>query len=196
MNRVTISGVVIENLTRMNETDKVRAMRAKIEEIITNIKEPEQTMEVQFVRHLNNQVRGQKSAVIEVKLADAQQAKLLRAAFVKKFSIFGKKINITPVVRLATRVRIEILHSVCFYLKRQDPTVVRATCLQFVPKPVIKVIRKSAGGAEVSRTMSFIDAINWVKENGLMGSMDLSKARDRAGASFRGTLAQHFVLLD
>ena len=196
LNRVTISGVVIDNLTRMNETDKVRAMRAKIEEIITSIKEPEQTMEVQFVRHLNNQVRGQKSAVIEVKLADAQQAKLLRAAFVKKFSIFGKKINITPVVRLATRVRIEILHSVCFYLKRQDPTVVWATCLQFVPKPVIKVIRKSAGGAEVSRTMSFIDAINWVKENGLMGSMDLSKARDRAGASFRGTLAQHFVLLD
>ena len=196
LNRVTVSGVVIENLTRMNDTDKVRAMRDKIEELFNQIKEPEQTLEVQFVRHLNKQVRGQKSAVIEVKLADAQQAKLLRAEFVKKFNVFGKKINITPVVRLATRVRIEIMHSVCFYLKRNDPTITKAACLQFVPKPVIKVTRKTAGGTETSRTMTFADSINWVKENGLMDSIDLSKARDRAGASFRGTLQQHFVLLD
>ena len=129
------------------------------------------------MRHLNKQVRGQKSAVIEVKLADAQQAKLLRAEFVKKFNVFGKKINITPVVRLATRVRIEIMHSVCFYLKRNDPTITKASCLQFVPKPVIKVTRKTAGGTETSRTMTFADSINWVKENGLMDSIDLSKAR-------------------
>ena len=196
LNRVTMAGVVIENLMTMSEEDKIRAMKATVKEIITNIKDEGQVIEVQFVRHLNQQIKGQKSAVIEVKLADAQQAKILRQEFVKKFNVFGKQMNITPVVRLATRVRIEIMHSVCFYLKRLDPTIVKATCLQFVPKPVIKVTRKTAAGNESSRTMTFIDAINWVRENNLADSIDLSKARERAGAGFRGTLAQHFVLLE
>ena len=67
------------------------------------------------------------------------------------------------------------MHSVCFYLKRQDKSVVRASCLQYVPKPVVKVIRKSTTGNEFTTTMSFIDCINWINENGLRGKMDLSK---------------------
>ena len=195
LNRVTVSGVVIEGIERMTDTVKVQAMKAKITEIFDSIKEADQSFEILFVRHLNWKVRGQKTSVIEVKLADEKQTKLLRAEFVKKYKSMGK-INITPVVRLATRVRIEMMHSVCFYLKRHDPTVVNASCLQFVPKPVIKVTRRTIAGTEMTRTMTFIDALNWVKENGLAGRMDLTKARDRAGASFRGTLAQHFVLLD
>ena len=58
------------------------------------------------------------------------------------------------------------------------------------------MVRKSFSGTEVTRTMTFIDAVNWVKENGLLGRMDLTKARERAGSSSRGTLAQHFVILD
>ena len=195
LNRVTVSGVVIDGIEKMTDTVKIPAMKSKIEEIFESIKEQDQSFEVVFVRHLNKQVRGQKSSVIEVKLADEKQAKELRAEFVKKFKSFDK-INITPVVRLATRVRIEIMHSICFYLKRQDSSVVKASCLQFVPKPVIKVVRKSFAGTEVTRTMTFIDGLNWVKESGLLGRMDLTKARNRAGSSFRGTLAQHFVLFD
>ena len=81
-------------------------------------------------------------------------------------------------------------------MRRQDPTVVSARCLQFVPKPVIKIVRKTPAGVESTRTVSFTEAIGWVTENGLESNVDLSKARERAGASFRGTMAQHFVLLE
>ena len=196
LNKITISGVPIENITNMDDTRKIRVMRSKVEEIFDNLKEPNQEFEIQFVRHLNKQVRGQKTSVLEVKLPDAKQAKDIRAAFVKKSKSLKEKINITPVVRLATRVRVEIMHIVCEAMKKQDRSITKAHCLQFVPKPVIKVTRKMASGAESSQTMTFIDAVNWVYANGLENSIDLGKARARAGASFRGTLAQHFVLLE
>ena len=196
LNRVTFSGVVIDNLGCMDEKDKVTAMRSKIAAIIDLLKEPEQTYEVQFVRHLNWKIRGQTSAVIEVKFPDAKQAKDIRNEFVKKQKSMPEKINITPVVRLATRVRIEILHSVAEAMRNHDQSIVKAYCLQFVPKPVIRIVRKSLTGAEFNSTMTFIEAVTWVKENEQLVRIDLKKARDRAGASFRGTLAQHFVVLD
>ena len=136
-------------------------------------------------------------AVIEVKLKDEKQTKDLRAEFVKKRKSLDDKINITPVVRLTTRVRVEMMHNIAVEIKRRDPTVTKALCLQYVPKPVIKVMRKSYSGLEVARTMSFIEAVCWVKENfGLLNSIDFSKARERAGSSCKGTMAQHFVLFD
>ena len=116
--------------------------------------------------------------------------------FVKKRKELPDKLNISPVVRLATRVRIEIMHVVADLLKRQDRSVTSAYCLQYIPKPVIKVVRKSHSGAEFSRTMSFCDAVSWVQAEGLAGVIDLRKARERAGAAFRSTMSQHFVLLD
>ena len=103
--------------------------------------------------------------------------------------------NITPVVRLATRVRIEMMHSIANTIKRHDQTVVLAMCLQYIPKPVIKVVRKSMSGSESVQTMTFIKAVCWVKENELMRVVDLSKAYERAGATFNRVLTQTFVLL-
>ena len=88
------------------------------------------------------------------------------------------------------------MHSIANLYKRLDATVVRALCLQYLPKPVIKIVRKNASGAEVSRTMTFIEAVCWVKVEGLQKSLDMRSAYDRAGASFRGTLNQNFVLMD
>ena len=119
----------------------------------------------------------------------------MRSEFVKKRKALTEKVNITPVVRLASRVRVEMMHSIAATIKRLDPSVERAMCLQYAPKPVIKVVRKTAAGAEVTKTMSFTESITWVKVNGLENRIDWSKAHDRAGASFRGTLAQIFVLL-
>ena len=103
--------------------------------------------------------------------------------------------NITPVVRLATRVRVEMMHSIAATIKRVDKTVVNAMCLQYVPKPVIKVVRKTVAGIDVTKTMSFTESIAWVKANGLSDRIDLTKAYERAGASARGTLSQNYVLL-
>ena len=196
LNRVTVSGVEIPDLHKMLEADKVKAMRDKIIEIFDLLKTPEQTYEVMFVRHLNRKIRGAKFAVIEVKLADSKQAKDIRAEFVKKRKELSDKLNISPVVRLATRVRIEIMHSIAELLKSHDHTITAAYCLQYVPKPAIKIVRRSSAGVEVSRTMSFCDAVSWIQENELQGVLNLRKARDRAGSTFRATLAQHFVLLD
>ena len=96
---------------------------------------------------------------------------------------------------MATRVRVEIMHSVANLIKRQDSTVVRALCLQYIPKPVIKVVRKSMAGAESTQTMTFIEAVCWVKENDLIRAIDLSKAYERAGTTFNRVLTQSFVLL-
>ena len=196
LNRVTLSGVIIEGLLGMSEEDKVAAMRAKVMEIVDNLKDEGQTFELLFVRHLNKQKRGQTSAVIEARFADPKQAKALRSKFVEKHKQLGLKINITPVVRVATRVRVEMMHGIANLLQSRDSSVVKAMCVQFIPKPVIKVVRKSAGGLEITRTMSFTEAVCWIRQQGLKRSLDLVKARARAGASFRGTLAQHFVLMD
>ena len=195
LNRVTVSGVELPDLHRMPEVDKVKAMKEKISEIFDLLKTSEQTYEVVFVRHLNHRIRGAKLAVIEVKLADSKQARDIRTEFVKKRKELSDKLNISPVVRLATRVRIEIMHSVAELLKSHDRTITAAYCLQYIPKPVIKIVRKSLTGTDITRNMSFCDSISWVQENNLQTVINLRKARDRAGASLSSTLAQHFVLL-
>ena len=164
----------------MSEKDKVTAMKKKIGEIIELLREQDQSYDVQYVRHLNNQIRGQMTAVIEVRFQDARQAKDLRTEFVKKQKSLAEKINITPVVRLAARVRIKILHSVAEAMKKLDHSIVKAHCLQYVPKPVIKIARKSLTGNEFNSTVTFINAITWVKENEHRVRVDLKKARDRA----------------
>ena len=196
LNRVTFSGVVIDGLQTMSEANKVAAMKEKVMEIVDILKDADQVFELLFVRHLNSQIRGQKSAVIEAKFADSKQTKDLRTKFVEKHKGLGLKFNITPVVRVATRVRVEMMHSISNLLLRHDKSVVKAMCVQFIPKPVIKIIRKTMGGTEISRTMTFTESIIWIRENGLERSLDLVKARSRAGASLRATLAQHFVLMD
>ena len=196
LNRVTVSGVEIPNLQKMADEERIPAMKSRIKELFDLLKAEGQSFEVVFVRHLNRKIRGAKSAVIEVKLADAKQAKDIRSEFVKKRKDLPDKLNISRVVRLATRVRIEIMHSVADLIKKQDRTISSAYCLQYIPKPAIKIVRKSPAGTEISRTMSFCESISWVQENGLQNVIDLRKARERAGATFRSTLAQHFVLLD
>ena len=179
--------------------DKIKAIKEKAAEIVDWVKEEGQVYKVVFVRHLNPQVRGSEKAVLEVKFESEQQAASVRTNFVKKQKAkdpnLPAKMNISPVVRLATRVRVEILHSVANLLTRHDPTIIRAMCLQYIPKPVIKIVRKSHGGNEYARTMTFIEAVCWVEENGYGRSINLTKAYERAGASFRGVLSQTFVIL-
>ena len=199
LSRIVFNGVVIPGLQSATEEEQIPLIKAKIDAIINAVKQEGKEYKVLFVRHLNKNRRGQLKAVIEVKLEDAKQATGLRSDYVKKQketdSPIDQKMGVAPVVRLATRVRIEILFAVAKLLPRHDLTIVRAMVLQFISKPVIKVVRKSAAGVEFVRTMTFIEAVCWVKENNLGNSINLSSVYDRAGASFRGTLPQTFVLL-
>ena len=199
LNRLTMTGITLEGLDKMTSEERIKAIKDKVDEIIGIVKKDDKVYKVVFVKHLNPQVRGQQKAAIEVKLESEKQASDLRADFVQqrkdKNPDLPEKMNISPVVRLATRVRIEILHSVTNLLLRHDSTIIRAMCLQYIPKPVIKIIRRSAGGNEYARTMTFAEAVCWVKEEGYTSSIGLSRAYERAGSAFRGTLTQSFVLL-
>jgi hypothetical protein len=60
---------------------------------------------------------------------------------------------------------------------------------------MIKIVRKDRAGNEVAKNMSFLESVSWVKENNCERTLDLRKAYERAGAAFRGTLQQTFVVL-
>ena len=79
----------------MSETGKIPVIKAKINEVFDLLKSARQEYGVQFVRHLNRQIKGAKFAVIEVKLADPKQAKDIRAEFVKKRKELSEKLNIS-----------------------------------------------------------------------------------------------------
>ena len=199
MNRVTMAGVEISGLAGLtSDAERIALIKDSVASVIDLVKQEGHQFKVLFVRHLNWR-KNQPTAVIEVKLENEQQATMLRADFVKKQkdkeSTLPSKLNIVPVVRMATRVRVEILHSIANLIKRRDPSVIRAMCLQYIPKPVIKVVRKSMSGSESVQTMTFIEAVCWVKENELMRVVDLSKAYERAGSTFNRVLTQTFVLL-
>ena len=199
LNKVTIAAVPMELAPTLTELEKVEAIKTKANEIIDIVKREGGQYKALFVRHLNRKILGAKNAVLEVKFESEQQASNFRADFVKKQKDkdpnLPAKMNVAPVVRLATRVRVEILHSVANLLMRQDSSIVRAMCLQYIPKPVIKIVRRNAAGTEFARTMTFVEAVCWVEENGFGNSINLSKAYERAGSAFRGTLTQTFVLL-
>ena len=199
LNKVTISAVPMDSLSSLTEIEKIEAIKKKAKEMIDIVKQEGKEYVAVFVKHLNPNVRGQQKAVLEVKFESAKMAADFRSDFVKKLKDkdpnLPAKMNVAPVVRLSTRVRVEILHSVVNLMLRNDPTIVRAMCLQYIPKPVIKIVRKAQGGNEYARTMTFIEAVCWVKENDLDNYINLNKAYDRAGSAFRGILTQTFVLM-
>ena len=199
MNKVTMAGVEVPGLAGLTtDEDRIKLIKESVGLIFDMIKYEGHEYKVLFVKHLNWR-RRQPTAVIEFKLENEKQATMLRADFVKrqkdKDPNLPSKLNIVPVVRMATRVRVEILHSIANLIKRRDATVIRSLCLQYIPKPVIKIVRNSVGGAELVQTMTFIEAVCWVKENDLIRAVDLSKAYDRAGSSYNRVLTQTFVLL-
>ena len=199
LNKVTMAGVEIPGLANLTrDEDRIKLIKDTVAQIIEVVRVDDHQFKVLFVRHLNWR-RGQPRAVIKVKLESEQQATTLRADFVKKQKDkdpnLPVKLNIAPVVRMATRVRVEMMHSIGNLIKRRDPTVVKSLCLQYIPKPVLKIVRKTMGGTEAVQTMTFIEAVCWVKENELQREVDFRMAYERAGSSFNRVMAQTFVLL-
>jgi hypothetical protein len=196
LDRLTVLGIRIPNIRRMKDQDRIQMMRQKVEELFDKLKEEGQVYEIIFVKHLNRQARNPDNTVLEVRLGDSKQAGDIRSKFIqKRTSSEWENYNITPAVRLSTRVRVELLQAIGRVIKADDETVSRTQCLQFVPRPVLKVYRKDSRGNEFHRIMTFIDCVIWVMENNLEKSLDLKKAYERAGSNFSGTLAQHFVLM-
>jgi hypothetical protein len=197
LDRLTVLGVRIPNLSRMKDKDKIEPMRNRIQEVFDKLADEGQKFVAGFVRHLNRQIRGNRSAVIEVKVESGKQAEEIRKNFVKKKDERDfEGINIVPTVRQSTRVRVEIMLAAATLIKQHDASVTKTQCLQYIPKPVLRITREDRAKQEYTRFMSFVEVIIWVKENGYEKDIDLRKARDRAGASFRSILQQTFVIMD
>jgi hypothetical protein len=197
LDRVTVLGIRIPNLSRMKDKDKIEPMRNKIQEVFDKLADEGQKFVAGFVRHLNRQIRGNRPAVIEVKVESGKQAEEIRKNFIKrKDERDFEGVNIVPTVRQSTRVRVEIMLAAATLIKQQDSTVTKIQCLQYIPKPVLKITREDREKQEYTRYMSFIEVVIWIKENGKEKVINLRKARDRAGASFRNTLQQTFVIMD
>jgi hypothetical protein len=90
-------------------------------------------------------------------------------------------------VTLATRVRLEILRAIA---KKCSSGVEDMFCMGFTSRPVLQVKRKDGGGQQA---LTFVDAI--ARYGGRVRESELSLAYERAGLTFRGQMAQNFVVL-
>lgn len=196
LDRLTILGIKVPNIRKMTDQEKIPALKSKVEGFVEILLDEGQTAKVVFVRHLNRKSRNPDLTVLEVKFEDAKQAGTIRSNFIKKRgSPELGDINVTPTVRLATRVRVELLIAIAEVLKKRDPLVTKTQCLQYTCKPVLKVFRKNNAGNEFPSFMTFIDCVLWVKENNCEDQLELKKAYERAGSAFRGSVSQHFVVM-
>jgi hypothetical protein len=196
LDRITILGIRIKNINKMRDAERNPLMRSKVEEFISQFKEKDQEYQIEFVRHLNRKSRFPDNTVLEVRFRDEAQARSIRTNYIKiRDNSDLDNFNVTPTVRLATRVRIEILQAVSKLVRQHDSSVSKVHCLQFVSKPVLKVFRKDVRGNEYPTVMSFIDCVIWTLENDLEKSLDLRKAYQKAGSAFKGRMSQHFVIM-
>ena len=87
LDRITLTGVKIENFSRTAENEKPAAMKDAVNSIITLVT-PEaerQNREVVFTRHRNRHIRNAKSVVIEARFKNSTQAVAFRKEFVESY---------------------------------------------------------------------------------------------------------------
>ena len=132
---------------------------------------------------------GNEIPMCEVKMKDRELALKIRKEYgkLRKEGKMTGRLFISNSVTLATRVRLEILRAIG---KKCSNNVEDMFCMGFTSRPVLQVKRKDGGG---QLALTFVDAIsrygNRVKE------ADLVLAYERAGLTFRGQMAQNFVVL-
>ena len=152
LRKVVIRGLKIENLEKATSQEKAKAMKDEVVALADQVKGDE-TIEVKFVRQLNGQVRKPKHLVVEARFGDDTQATTFRKAFIEASkkqkqnqqegaepgegrSLEG--ISVAPVVRLSTRVRVEILKAMAEIITASH-TNFSAYCQQYAPRPVLKL---------------------------------------------------------
>ena len=101
-----------------------------------------------------------------------------------------------PVVRLSTRVRVEILKAMAEIITASH-TNFSAYCQQYAPRPVLK-LRSTLPADRNSPpiTLGFTDSIGWMRAKNLLSKVNLKAAYNSAGSTFGSTLEQTFVILN
>jgi hypothetical protein len=184
--RVVISGM-LSTLARPAGQIEFRAwIRGIVGETLNEIV-PNSGAGVQFVapsRSFGNEI-----PMCEVKMKDKELAFKIRKEFgrLRKEGKLTGRLFISNSVTLATRVRLEILRAIA---KKCSSGVEDMFCMGFTSRPVLQVKRKDGGGQQA---LTFVDAI--ARYGGRVKESELSLAYERAGLTFRGQMAQNFVVL-
>ena len=150
---------------------------------------PESSEKVQFVNS-GRSFRGE-VPVCEVKMREKTWAEKIRKEFGKlrkEGRTVGEGIFIANSVTLATRVRLEVLRAIGKKCSNEEEDM---HVMGFTSRPVLQVKRRDGGGRFV---LTYVDAI--VRYGGRISESDLRLAYERAGLTFRGQMAQNFVLLN
>ena len=205
LDRITLTGVKIENFNRMAENEKPAAMKAAVNSIIELVT-PEadrQERQVVFTRHKNRHIREAKSVVIEARFQNAKQATAFRKEFVatckklkadEELPALLEGVATFPIQTLGTRVRAALLRAMARVVDSQTGPNITAFCQPFLTRPMLKIVTKMNDSTSV-QSYGFVDSILKLKSNKDLHRVSRDEAYQTAGSNFRGRLEQHFVIL-
>ena len=205
LDRVTLTGVKIENFHKAAEHEKPASMKAAVNTIITLVT-PEANRGdrvVVFTRHRNSHIRNAKSAVIEARFQSSAQAVAFRKEFVEAYKKLKAEDQLPaelegvatfPVQTLATRVRATLLKAMARVVDSQTGPNITAYCQPFLTRPMLKIVNKNNSNTSV-QSFGFVDSIMKLRSNDDLHRVARDEAYQIAGSRLRGRLEQHFVIL-
>ena len=150
---------------------------------------PESSDKIQFT-NAGRSYRGE-VPVCEVKMREKTWAEKIRKEYGKlrkEGKTIGGGVFIANSVTLATRVRLEVLKAIGKKCSNEEEDM---HVMGFTSRPVLQVKRRDGGGRFV---LTYVDAI--VRYGGRISESELRVAYERAGLTFRGQMAQNFVVLN
>jgi hypothetical protein len=202
--RFVITGIYIPGFYRLREMEaRIAKMKSAVQSVVDLVM-GDGNLKAEFVTQVNRSSRSG-PVVINVRMQNAEAARNFRTTFAKKMKDYNKDgsvpnelrgVNVHPVQRLATRVRIDVLRSLADVIKEDSDDRVSAYVISHIPKPVMKVeIRMKE--KTYTRTFSYTEAIEYVRLNhdSKLKTLKLHQAYARAGSSFRGSMEQIFVVM-
>ena len=154
--------------------------------------------EVMFATTSGRPDRG--NLMLEFRLDSVAKARDVRKAFAVKRSADNlpagmDKVQVSTVITLATKVRIEIMKAIA---KKIESHKESAYVPGFLPRPILQIKSKTGGpegrGGKFINSLTFAESIQ--QYGGLVDVNDLTPAYKKAGQNFRGTMRQHFAVLE
>jgi len=138
---------------------------------------------------------------MEFRLESVEQAREIRKIFAtersaKRISPDLANLQVITMVSLATRIRMDIMKAIARRIETNEES---AYVPNFLSRPIMHIKKKPREG-EAARPASFIKTLTFVEAVCLHGRAlkkgDLDGAQDKAKGHFRGTMRQHFLLLE
>jgi len=191
LDRSVFSGVQIDKLEGTAE-EKIPVLKEAITKIVTavlDLGENDDKPTIAFVKHLNPQVRSS-YRVIEARFETKEIAGKIRTEFGKKAKAAKaggamadslKGVSISMSVTRETKVRIEVMRALAKILTSNSTQEVSAFVLQYMPRPMMKVVIKKSERDIYSRVYGYTEAIEHVKALYPIHDQDLVEAYSKAG---------------